>query len=36
MLHVVAILISFFCRYAISLKAITGEAKSFTEEMIAP
>ena len=36
MLYAAAILISFFCRYGISLKAITGEAKSFTEEMVAP
>ena len=36
MVHVVAVLISFFCRYGISLKTIACEVKSVTEEMTAP
>ena len=38
MLHVVVVILNFvfFCRYDISFKTISGEAKSVTEEMTAP
>ena len=38
MLHVVVVILNFvfFCRYDISFKTISGDAKSVTEEMMAP
>ena len=38
MLHVLVVIFNFlfFCRYGISFKTISGEAKSVTEEMTAP